>query len=153
MKPKFRSCGSRDAGLLLPLIRAYYRYDGIPFSAPKIARSLSKLLQRRSLGRIWIIELGTRTAGYIMLSYNFDLEFGGIQGIITDLYIRPAYRGLGLGSTALTLVEDFCLRKGIRAVELQVTTRNRSARKFYRKAGFSEKARTVMGKELRVAAI
>ena len=33
---------------------------------------------------------------YALLTYNFDLEFGGLQGILTDLFVVTRHRGSGL---------------------------------------------------------
>jgi ribosomal protein S18 acetylase RimI-like enzyme len=50
---------------------------------------------------------------------------------------------------ALAFVETFCRQQEIKEGELQVTGKNQAARAFYRKVGFVEKDRTVMGKNLR----
>ncbi|MGC2196660.1 MAG: GNAT family N-acetyltransferase [Terriglobales bacterium] len=130
---------------MLPLIRAYYRHDGICFHAARMTTALCRLLREPSLGQIWTVEAGSKTAGHVMLTYNFDLEFGGMQGMITDLFIKAQYRGKGLGSAALVFVEAFCRQQEIEEVELQVTGKNRAARAFYRKMGFVVKDRTVLG--------
>src|ERR1700681_3421773 len=105
---------------LLHLIREYYRYDGLTFDAKTIAPALRKLLRDESLGRVWMIHQGGEVAGYIILTFNYDLEFGGLQGIVTDLFLREKYRGRGLGKQALNCVEEYCRSRGISAIELQV---------------------------------
>ena len=84
-----------------------------------------------------------------MLTYNFDLEYGGIEGMLTDLYVSKRYRNRGIGSLALYEIEDFCRERGIRAIELQVLHHNPAAETFYRKAGFKILPRKVMLFEVR----
>jgi hypothetical protein len=36
---------------------------------------------------------GIKAIGYVLLTFNFDLEFGGFEGVVTDLYIDERYRG------------------------------------------------------------
>ena len=93
-----------DTPELLRLIRAYYRFDGIRFQKSVIDAALRKLLRKRSLGRIWIMRDGVKSAGYVVLTFNYDLEFGGLEGIVTDLFIESEYRNRGLGRGALEMV-------------------------------------------------
>lgn len=138
-----------DTPELLRLIRAYYRFDGIRFQQSVIDAALRKLLRNRSLGRIWIMRDGVKPAGYVMLTFNYDLEFGGLEGIVTDLFIESEYRNRGLGRNALELVDDYCRSAGIRTVELQVEEHNKNAQAFYRKLGFRRLTRIVMSRDLR----
>lgn len=136
-----------DNADLLRLIRAYYRFDRIRFRAAPISIGLKRLLERRSLGRVWIMSDGLRPAGYLILTYNFDLEFGGLEGIITDLFIAEKYRGLRLGERAVEVASEYCRTHGIGAIELQVESANRAAQEFYRKIGFRRLSRLVMLRE------
>ncbi len=137
-----------DAARLLELIGEYYRYDGIAFDAKSVGPALRKLLSDQSLGCVWMIRQGAALAGYVILTFNYDLEFGGTQGIVTDLYLREKHRGRGLGRKALDCVEDYCRARKISALELQVEHENKAAQKFYRKLGFHRLSRMVMDKNL-----
>lgn len=95
-----------------------------------------------------MIHRGRAVAGYVILSFNYDLEFGGLQGIVTDLFLREKCRGRGLGQEALDAVAEYCRGRGISAIELQVEHDNRVAQGFYRKLGFRRLSRIVMGKDL-----
>jgi ribosomal protein S18 acetylase RimI-like enzyme len=138
-----------DLPELLHLIRAYYKFDGIRFQKSVIDAALSRLLRNRSLGRIWIMRDGVKPAGYVMLTFNYDLEFGGLEGIVTELFIESEYRTRGLGRCALEMVYGYCRSAGIRTVELQVEERNKSAQAFYRKLGFRRLSRIVMSRDVR----
>jgi ribosomal protein S18 acetylase RimI-like enzyme len=87
-------------------------------------------------------------AGYIILTFNYDLEFGGLQGIVTDLFLREKYRSHGLGKMAVDCVIEYCRARGIAAIELQVEHENKAAQAFYRRLGFRRLSRIVMGKDL-----
>jgi ribosomal protein S18 acetylase RimI-like enzyme len=84
-----------------------------------------------------------------VLTFNHDLEFGGLEGIVTDLFIESEYRNRGLGRNALELVDDYCRSAGIRTVELQVEEHNKSAQAFCRKLGFRKLRRIVMSRDVR----
>jgi GNAT superfamily N-acetyltransferase len=144
-----RAARSADSSDLLRLIRAYYRFDHIRFQPRVISRALGELLRRPSLGRAWIIRYNSRPVGYALLTFNFDLEFGGREGLVTELYIEAAYRGNGLGRQVLEVVDAYCLAHGIGTVELQVEMDNTAACAFYKRSGFKQLSRVVMSRKVR----
>jgi GNAT superfamily N-acetyltransferase len=140
----FRPCGPKDHKKLLKLIVAYYRFDKIRYDVRSLSRGLDTLLRNLSLGQAWLMEAHTKPVGYTLLTYNFDLEYGGIEGMLTEVYVEKNFRQRGVGTLALYEVEDFCRERGIRTIELQVLNHNRHAETFYRKAGFHILPRKVM---------
>jgi GNAT superfamily N-acetyltransferase len=145
----FRPCGPKDHKTLLKLIVAYYRFDKIPYNLQSLTRGLDTLLRNLSLGQAWLMETNRKPVGYTLLTYNFDLEYGGVEGMLTEVYVEKRFRNHGVGTLALYEVEDFCRERGIRNVELQVLNHNRHAEKFYRKAGFRLLLRKVMIMQVR----
>ena len=133
---------------LTALVRKYYKFDRIPFDGQAVRSGLEIFLRKRALGRAWFIYHGSQCAGYVVATFGFDLEFGGRQAIITDFYIKPRHRGKGLGREALVLVEKFCRKLGLRALELQVSTSNPRAMRFYRRFGFQPHHRVPMSRRL-----
>lgn len=134
---------------LLRLVRAYYRFDAIRFSAASVGAALKRLLGDASLGRAWIARDGARPVGYAILTFNYDAEFGGLEGIVTDLFIDARYRGRGLGRRAMAMVDSYCRLARIRAIELQVERDNRLAQAFYRRLGFKKLSRIVMSRAIK----
>ncbi|HXX99936.1 MAG TPA: GNAT family N-acetyltransferase [Candidatus Limnocylindrales bacterium] len=149
MLVSFRPCGPKDHKTLLRLVVAYYRFDKIPYSLASLSRGLDTLLRNLSQGQAWLMETHHKAVGYAIVTYNFDLEYGGVEGMLTDLYVEKRFRNRGVGSLALYEIEDFCRERGIRAVGLQVQHHNKAAEIFYRKAGFRLLPRKVMLFEVR----
>jgi ribosomal protein S18 acetylase RimI-like enzyme len=141
---EIRLARPKDALELLGLIQSYYRFDGIRFRAQPIAQAVAQLLKDRRLGCAWIMRDGLDAVGYVVLTFNFDLEFGGFEGMVTDLYVCEAYRGRGLGKRALEIVDDYCRSIKIGTVELQVEAGNQAAQAFYYRIGFARLNRIVM---------
>lgn len=144
MIAQIRIAKRSDFKELLALVAAYYRFDSITFDEVTTGRALRKLLADRSLGRVWVFDTGTALGGYSILTYNFDLEFGGKEGLLTDFFIAARYRRKGLGARMIAAIREFCVREGIGTIELQVTGENRAARAFYRALGFKTSGRIVM---------
>ena len=144
MLVSFRPCGRNDHGTLLKFVSAYYRFEKIKFNRTSLSKGLDTLLRNISQGQAWLMENHSKPVGYAVLTYNFDLEYGGVEGMLTDLYVEKRYRNQGIGSLALFEIEDFCRERGIQTIELQVLRHNKNAAVFYRKAGFATLARKVM---------
>jgi GNAT superfamily N-acetyltransferase len=144
MLVSFRPCNPKDHTKLLKLICAYYRFDRIPYNRHSLSKGLDTLLRNVSQGQAWLMENHKKAVGYAVVTYRFDLEYGGVEAVLRDLYVEKKYRKNGMGSLALFEIEDFCRERGMRAVELQVLNHNRAAETFYRKAGFRLLPRKVM---------
>lgn len=149
MLVSFRPCSPKDHATLLKFVIAYYRFDKIPFRRKSLEQGLHTLLRNLSLGKAWLMESHKKPVGYAIVTYNFDLEYGGVEAMLTDLYVEKRFRNKGIGSLALYEIEDFCRERGIRAIELQVQHHSKSAATFYRKAGFHVLPRKVLLLEVR----
>ena len=147
-KVQIKAATSRDVARLLKFIRAYYKYEGMPFDRKGIASGLAFLLKSPSTGGAWLILKDGEPVGYLVLTFAFDLEFGGRQAILNDLYISAPHRRMGIGTTVLAQIEEFCKSSGVRAIELHVTIRNISVVSFYGAAGFKEYGRIPMSKRI-----
>jgi ribosomal protein S18 acetylase RimI-like enzyme len=143
-------CRARPDDLreLVGLLRAYYQFDGIRFDPKSATAALKNLLRRPSLGRVWIARDSGKAVGYAILTFNYDVEFDGIQGIVTDLFVKTNYRGRRIGQRIIAAIEEYCRVRKIGAIELQVEEHNRAAQAFYRKVGFVRLSRIVMSREV-----
>ena len=71
--------------------------------------------------------------GYAMAASSFSTEFGRPCVWIEDLYVRPEYRGEGVGSGFLRFMEE---RYPEAILRLEVEEENERAVHVYRKCGF-----------------
>jgi ribosomal protein S18 acetylase RimI-like enzyme len=133
-----------DTEALIASIQAYYAYDHIPFDEASIRRGLVALAAHPEWGGAWLLCVGDEVAGHLLLTYGFDLEFGGRQATLTELYISPVHRRAGLGRLAMAHVAELLRAQGITALELQVEADNHEARAFYDALGFQAYDRVPM---------
>src|SRR5215472_11817045 len=127
MLVSFRSCGPKDHAALLKLVLAYNRFEKNYANRKSLSQGLDVLLRNPSQGKLWLLEYHKKPVGYALLTYNFELEFGGAEGVLRDLFVEREYRNRGIGSLALYEIEDYCRERGMRAFQLQVPRRNKSA--------------------------
>jgi len=135
-KVKFLNAKIGELSLAEELMREYFTFDGITWNR-KTRSGLKLLLENNKLGQLTFIFSNDALAGYFIFTYGFDLEFGGLQVTVTDLYIRPKFRHFGLGTRTISFITKFCKEKKVKAVELQVEKHNKKARIFYKKMGFT----------------
>lgn len=148
--PVFRRAGRADIPLLTRLIREYYAFDGLSFDAAATRAALQQMLAHPRWGSAWLIQAGRRTAGYVVLTPCFSLEFGR-EVFIDELYLRPGFRGAGLGQAALDFVAGWARRKGVFAIHVVSEKDNPAARRFYRKGGFGGAHRFFMTRQVAAA--
>ena len=91
----------------------------------------------------YILEDAGDIQGYAMVAKSFSTEFGKPCIWIEDLYLKDAYRGLGIGK----LFFDFITEKYKNCVfRLEVEEENTRAYQLYKKCGFSVLPYTEMKK-------
>ena len=79
-----------------------------------------------------------RHCGFVMFSIeNGDFEQDATRGIVENLYVRPEFRGQGIGSQLLAAAEQRLRDHGADAVALNVMADNEDARRFYRDHGYT----------------
>jgi len=69
------------------LLHAGGAYDFIPFRASRVRRALEAPVRDPTLGRLWMIQTLKRDAGYLIVTFGFDVEFGGRVPAVTEFYI------------------------------------------------------------------
>lgn len=83
----------------------------------------------------WVFTEGDALKGYAMLAKSFSTEFGKPCIWIEDLYLKPQYRGSGIGTEFLHFVAETYPNAILR---LEAEQENHHAVYVYQKAGFTE---------------
>jgi GNAT superfamily N-acetyltransferase len=128
--------GQTDVPELTGLMRMFYAESGFVLDEERAAAGFEALLADARLGRVWLIGPDAPAAGYIVLTFAFAMEYGGMAATVDDFFIRPEARGEGLGKAALAEVRRVCSGLGMRALRVEVGVDNTAARAAYRSAGF-----------------
>ncbi len=121
---------------LLPLVTACQDEEGIEVSDDVRRAALVPLLEGIPHGTIYLIGPPRSPIGYIVISFGWSLEFGGLDGFIDELFIRRAVRGRGIATDVLLALPKALAEVGLRALHLEVARTNESARKLYLRTGF-----------------
>ena len=137
-----------DIEELMPLIRELYSIEGVTSPEDRTRSALIELLNDPSLGLVLEIRNEEALAGHIILTYGYDIEYGGRDAWITDFYVRPDFQGRGVGTQALKLLEEIAKTRGVCALHLMVYHTNLRAKGVYLRSGFEPNPRIAMIKML-----
>lgn len=122
---------------LLGLVEAFHAEAGITSTAEMRHAGIAPLLAGLPYGCAYLIGPPRAPIGYIVITFGWSVKYGGLDGIIDELFIRPGVRGRGIASEALVALPRALAGAGLRAIHLEVGTTNAQAIKLYRRAGFS----------------
>ncbi|MEM6825762.1 MAG: GNAT family N-acetyltransferase [Pseudomonadota bacterium] len=138
-----------DAAQLLPMIEAFHDEAEVNTTAEHRSAALNPLLEGTPLGCAYLIGPRNAPIGYIVVSFGWSIEFGGLVGVIDEFFIRKGVRGRGVGSEVLTVLLPKLEAAGVAALHLQVEGRNSRLQRLYARAGFN--LREGFGRMSRVA--
>ncbi len=142
MKYHFRKFKPADAKILAKLIMALYREDSTDQSMTpqKISRTIRELSKHPSRGVILVFEADKKVVGYCILINFWSNEYGGNTLFVDELYIVPAYRNRGIGTSLIKFLIKSRFNKLV-GIQLEVSRANQKAKRFYKKLGFKPAGR------------
>ena len=71
------------------------------------------------------------------LSLKYSHEAGGLELWVEELYVRPAFRGRGLGHEFFAWLRGLSAAEHIRRIRLETEPENERAAALYARMGFS----------------
>lgn len=145
---EIRPATADDADAVMRMMATFNTHESIAFSIEGLARSYGELLAHPEQGVILLAEVGGVPAGYAVVSYGFDFEYGGRDAFLCELFVVERYRNKSVGRSLLGAVETHCQGAGVKALHLIVRSDNASAQILYRRNGFTFDPRLLMSKPL-----
>ena len=131
-----RSAVPADAPLVLALIRELAEFEQLLPEVDATEAGLGAALFGQN-PRVFcdIAEWRDEPAGCAIWFYNFS-TFRGRHGIyLEDLFVRPAFRGQGIGRALLAHLARRCVSEGLPRLDWWVLDWNEPAIRFYRSLG------------------
>jgi ribosomal protein S18 acetylase RimI-like enzyme len=135
---------------ILPLMEEFNAFEGITWKPETMVPALEFLLDDPALG-FGLLARDPSTGGlvgYGLATMGYDVEYGGADAFVTELFVAPAQRGRGIGHLLLDALVAALEARGARAVHLMVRPENAAARALYGGRGFREVPRLLMTRPL-----
>ena len=130
-----RQATSDDISALVEMMDEFYAESAFELDHVAASASFNSLLVRPEFGTIYIVNDGPFEAGYVVLTVCFSMEFGGFEGHIDDLYVRPAARRKGFGRDLLHALMVDCEERTLCALSVEVAPDNVAAKALYGQIG------------------
>ncbi|MBY6165726.1 GNAT family N-acetyltransferase [Pseudooceanicola nitratireducens] len=128
--------GPEDLPRLLPLVAAFHEEFGLPLDDDHRVQALAPLLDGSPYGAVWLMGPSRAPIGYIILTFGWSVEFGGMDGFVDELYVRPAVRRRGIATEVLEQLPKTLVETGLRALHLEVREDDDQTVKMYRRQLF-----------------
>ena len=125
-----------EAGLVLSLVRELAEYEKLLHEVQATEADIAAALFG-SDPRLFceIAEWEGEPVGFAVWFFNFS-TFSGRAGIyLEDLFVRPAYRGKGIGKALLRHLARRCVREGLPRLQWWVLDWNAPSIAFYKALG------------------
>ena len=139
MSAALHLAGPDDTAVLLPIIASFHAEVGIDTTPEHRAAALAPLLEGSPLGCAYLIGPRRAPIGYIVISFGWSLELGGMDSFIDEFYIRSGVRGRGVGGEVLDGLLPQLEAAGVKAIHLEATADNPQLDRLYKKAGFKRR--------------
>lgn len=94
-----RPITASDRAAYLAMAHDFYHSPAVDHPVPDdfLIRTLETVLDGSPYARIFLWEQDGEIAGYVQLSLTWSQEAGGLTVWIEELYVKPPFRGQGLG--------------------------------------------------------
>ena len=131
-----RSATVNDAALILQFIRDLAEYE----REPQAVTATEADLVRDGFGadpkfRVVIAEWDGKPAGFALFFYNYSTWLGRPGLYLEDVFVRPEFRGKGIGKRLLLYLARLAVRENCGRFQWQVLDWNTPSIRFYESLG------------------
>ena len=135
---EIRAATEEDVPLILSLIKELAEYERLSHEVVATEEALrDSLFGERPVAEVLIGQLGDEPVGFALFFHNFSTFLGKPGIYLEDLYVRPEFRGAGIGRALLVHLARLARERGCGRLEWSVLDWNEPAIGFYKKIGAS----------------
>ncbi len=133
---RIRPAAEEDVPLLLRFIKELAEYEKLSHEVSATEDLLREsLFGERRVAEALLAYLGDESAGFALFFHNFSTFLGRPGIYLEDLYVRPEYRGSGIGRALLTRLAKLAKERGCGRLEWWVLDWNEPSIGFYEGLG------------------
>jgi len=135
---RVRGAREADVPLIFSFISELAEYERLSHEVVATEEALREhLFGERPVAEVVIAEEGGDPAGFALFFHSFSTFLGKPGIYLEDLYVRPEFRGRGVGRVLLTHLAKLAKERGCGRLEWSVLDWNEPAIGFYRSIGAS----------------
>ncbi|MFO7340735.1 MAG: GNAT family N-acetyltransferase [Lysobacteraceae bacterium] len=133
---RLRPAVPADVPAILELIRSLAEYERLAHEMVATAADLeAALFGPRPAAEVVLAECDGQVAGFALFFVSFSTFLGRPGLYLEDLFVRPDFRGRGIGRRLMTRLAALAVERGYGRFEWSVLDWNRPAIDFYRSLG------------------
>ena len=128
----------QDKAVYLQMARNFYQSDAVlsPIPSSYIELTFDTILSGTPFASAYLFEEQGVVCGYALLAHTWSQEAGGEVLWVEEIYVKPEYRGKGVGKEFFAFLENR-YGKQIKRLRLEVEKENEGAVALYQSQGFS----------------
>jgi GNAT superfamily N-acetyltransferase len=130
--------GEDSTELCLGLMEKYHAEQDLPYDDAHRLAVAAPLLAGNPLGAIWLIGPARAPLGYVLVTFAWSIEAGGMVGWISEIYMRPSVRKRGIGTETLHAVAVALRAGGVMALHADIGVADSPLLHFWNRVGFKE---------------
>lgn len=135
-KLKIRQAEKKDISSILSMIKELAEYEKLLHKVETTEQAFVEVVfGENKFVEVLIAEYDNKICGQTIFFKNFSTFVGKPGYYIEDLYVKPEYRGKGIGKALLNAVIDKAKENNFGRVEWVVLDWNVSAIEFYKNRG------------------
>jgi GNAT superfamily N-acetyltransferase len=125
-----------DVPLILSLITELAEYERLSHEVVATEEMLrDSLFEERRVAEVVLGYKGDDPAGFALFFHNFSTFLGKPGIYLEDLYVKPEFRGAGVGRALLVYLAKLARERGCGRLEWWVLDWNEPAIRFYKALG------------------
>jgi GNAT superfamily N-acetyltransferase len=133
-----RSAHPGDEHAVFELIRALAAYEKLSHAVTGSAQQLARdLFGAHPAAEVLLVEADQRPVAFALFFHNYSTFLSQRGLYLEDIFVRPEYRGRGIGRALLSRVAQLAQARGCGRFEWSVLDWNESAIRFYQSLGAS----------------
>ena len=133
---RIREATGEDVPLILSLVRELAEYERLSDEVVATEEGLREnLFGGRRYAEVLIAEHNGAPAGFALFFHNFSTFLGKPGIYLEDLYVKPEFRGAGIGRKLLVRLARLARERDCGRLEWWVLDWNEPSIGFYRKLG------------------
>jgi GNAT superfamily N-acetyltransferase len=130
-----RSAQKKDTPLIINFIRELAEYEHLSSLVEVDEINLQRYVFREKKVEVIIAEYDNKSAGFALFFNNFSTFLGKPGIYIEDLFVKPEYRGKGLGKHLLSYLAKLVHERKYGRLEWACLNWNEPSIKFYKSQG------------------
>ncbi|MDJ0763964.1 MAG: GNAT family N-acetyltransferase [Myxococcota bacterium] len=135
-KLKLRIATTDDVSLILAFIKALAEYEKLAHEVTADRETLTRsLFGNHKVAEVVIAEYCAEPAGFAVFFQNFSTFLGKPGIYLEDLFVKPEFRGRGIGRALLSFLAKIAIERDCGRLEGSVLDWNTPAICFYKTLG------------------